>query len=379
MTSTVYLDFNASAPIRPGVAEAMTAAAGRGNPSSVHAAGRAARALMEDSREIVAALIGAKPSEVVFTSGGTESNHIALNGTGRKRILLTAAEHPSVRNAGLRGHVDRGFVAVDANGVINPGALEAALCEDDTPALVTVMLANNETGAISPMAEVVALAHAHGAIVHCDAVQAVGKIPVDVESLGVDLLSISAHKIGGPQGVGALFVRDGVRLRPSVRGGGQEKGLRPGTENLPGIAGFSVAAGMAKRDLTSHMTIAALRDRMEADIGAHAPEAVFFAKGCERLPNTSCFALPGVSAETQVMALDLEGVMISGGAACSSGKVAPSHVLKAIGADDDTASSAIRVSLGWSSDAAGIERFVSAWCGLRDRLRKNGKVTATAA
>jgi cysteine desulfurase len=353
-----YLDHNATAPVRPAVAAAVAEAlAIGGNPSSVHAAGRAARRAVEAARVRLAALVGAAPAQIVFTSGGTEANHLALRGTGRPRVLVSAVEHDSVRQAAPGAEI----VPVTREGVVDLPALEGLLALGGRPALVSLMLANNETGVLQPVAEAAAIARAHGALVHCDAVQAAGKVPVDFASLGVHLLTLSAHKLGGPQGIGALVVADAVALAPLQTGGGQERGRRAGTENVPGIVGFGAAAETAAAELPGQERIAALRDRAERRLLAAEPRAKLFGAGAPRLPNTICVALPGVPAATQVMALDLAGVMVSAGAACSSGKVRPSHVLAAMGAGADEAGSAIRISFGWNSTEDDVEQLVEAW------------------
>ncbi len=363
MESSVYLDYNATAPLRPEARTAMAAALDVcGNPSSVHAPGRAARRLVEDAREQVAALVGAAPSQVIFTSGGTEANNMALKGCGRDRIIVSAIEHESV----LRPAPDAEIAPVDGDGVVDAERLAARLGRDGPPALVSVMLANNETGAIQPVAEIAALARDHGALVHCDAVQAAGKIAIDMAGLGVDLLTLSAHKLGGPPGTGALIAGDGVTLAPLIAGGGQERGRRAGTENVAGIAGFGAAAEAAA-GLGGWPRIAALRDRLEARAGEAVPDLHIFGAAAPRLPNTSCLAMPGVRAETQVMALDLAGVAVSAGSACSSGKVEPSQVLLAMGAGEEAAANAIRVSLGWASESADVDAFLAAWADLHAR------------
>ena len=366
MASPAYLDWNATAPPRAEVAVAMAEALQRtGNPSSVHRWGRAARQALEHARDQVARLVGAAPAEVIFTSGGTEANHLALRGVPSRRVLISAIEHDSVREA----VPDAAVIAVTPAGTIDLAALAARLAADARPALVSVMLANNETGVIQPVAEAAAIAHRYGALVHCDAVQGASKLPVDFRTLGADLLSLSAHKLGGPQGVGALVVRDDAPLVALQRGGGQERGRRAGTENGPGIVGFGVAAELAARDALSNAAIAGLRDGAQAALTAIAPDARVFGSTAPRLPNTLCIGMPGVPASTQVMALDLAGVMVSAGAACSSGKVRRSHVLTAMGASPEAAESAIRVSLGWSTTPAEIDRLVDAWRALYRRTR----------
>ena len=366
MPAPAYLDWNATAPLRAEVAAAMAEALARtGNPSSVHRWGRAARQAIERARGQVAALVGAAPAEVIFTSGGTEANHLALLGMRERRVLISAIEHDSVREA----VPEATLIPVTSAGVVDLAALEALLAAERRPALVSIMLANNETGAIQPVAEAAAIARTREALVHCDAIQGAGKLPVDFRALGVDLMSISAHKLGGPQGVGALVAREGVALTALQRGGGQERGRRAGTENGPGIVGFGVAAELAAREKLSSAAIAKLRDRAETALTAVAPDAPVFAKESPRLPNTLSIGMPGVPASTQVMALDLAGVMVSSGAACSSGKVRRSHVLSAMGASREEAESAIRVSLGWSTTPAEVERLVDAWAALYRRTR----------
>ena len=300
---------------------------GWGNPSSVHRWGRAARQAVERARSAVAALLDAPPEGVVFVSGGTEANHLALLGAGRDRVLVSAVEHDSV----LRAVPAAERIPVDRDGIVVLDALDRLLAADQRPALVSVMLANNETGVVQPVAEIAAIARAHGALFHCDAVQAAGKIALDAGAIGADLVTLSAHKLGGPPGVGALVVTGELELTPLLRGGGQEHGRRAGTENLPGIAGFAAAAVAAAAEIAVYDRVRALRDALEAEIAAVAPEAVVLGAAAPRLPNTAAIAMPGVAAETQVIALDLDGVMVSAGAACSSGKVGPSHVLRSDG------------------------------------------------
>ncbi len=368
--SPCYLDYNAGAPVKPAVADAMAEALARaGNPSSVHRFGRLARRAVEDARERVAALVGAAPGEVVFTGGGTEANNLALKGGGRKMAVVSAIEHDSV----LRAAPGAATVAVGSDGVVALEALDRALAAGGGPALVSIMLANNETGVVQPVAEAAAIAHAHGALFHCDAIQAAGRIPVDCRALGADLLSLSAHKLGGPQGVGALVVRDGVELAPLMHGGRQETGRRAGTESVAGIVGFGVAAGLAADDLANADRLGEIRDGIERQLRAIAPGLTVYGASAPRLSNTTCVSMPGVSSETQVMALDLAGVAVSAGAACSSGKVAASHVLRAMGAAGDDA---IRVSLGWDTVPAHADRLVEAWGALYARTRADATAAA---
>lgn len=368
----VYLDYNATAPVRPEVIEAVSGAlAAIGNPSSVHRAGRRARQALENARAAVAALVGVSPEAVVFTSGGTEANNQALASVNGG-CLVSAVEHDSV----LETAADAVRAPVDRDGRVDLAAL-ADLLAHERPALVSVMLANNETGVVQPVAEVSALARRHGARVHCDAVQAPGKLDVDMMALGVDLLTLSAHKFGGPQGTGALVLGEGIEPRAVLRGGGQERRWRAGTENLPGIVGFGRACELALDGHDERARIAALRDRLEAEITALALNAPVFGRSVARLPNTSCLAMPGVANETQLITFDLAGIAVSTGSACSSGKVGPSHVLAAMGVEPAVAGSAIRVSLGWASTDEDVERFVAAWGKLYARTR--GRETTAAA
>ncbi|MGC2855801.1 cysteine desulfurase family protein [Novispirillum sp. DQ9] len=353
----VYLDYNASAPVLPAAAEAVAMALRQpGNPSSVHAFGRAARARMEDAREAVARLVGATPAQVVFTSGGTEAAALALHAFRDRPALVSAIEHPCVLEA-LPG-AER--MPVTADGVLHLDWLADRLRRAPAPAVVALMLANNETGVLQPVAEAAALARAAGAAVFCDAVQGPGKVVVDITALGVDLLALSAHKLGGPQGVGAVVARAPEALAPLVAGGGQERGRRGGTQNGPGIAGFGAAArAIAAGECVSCLND--LRDRLEDGIRRLAPQAAIWGAAARRLPNTTCVGLPGVDQQRALMALDLAGVAVSAGSACSSGKVAPSHVLTAMGATPRQAREAIRVSLGWRSTARDVDAFLDAW------------------
>jgi cysteine desulfurase len=361
-----YLDWNATAPLRSEAATAMSAALVRcGNPSSVHRWGRAARRAIEQARSAVGTLLNAPPEGVIFVSGGTEANHLAILGSRRDRILVSAIEHDSV----LRAIPEAERIPVDHDGIVMLDKLDRLLAADQRPALVSVMFANNETGVLQPVAAVSAIARAHGALFHCDAVQAAGKLALDTDAIGADLISLSAHKLGGPPGIGALMVTDELSLTPLLRGGGQESGRRAGTENLSGIAGFAAAAVTAAEEIGVYDRVRTLRDALEEGIVAAAPEAVVLGATVARLPNTSAIAMPDVAAETQVIALDLDGVMVSAGAACSSGKVGPSHVLEAMGVGPDLAGSTIRVSLGWNSSEADVAHFLEAWTALYRRRR----------
>ena len=355
-----YLDHNATSPLRPQAREAMFAALEQcGNASSVHAEGRAARATIEKAREEIARALGTIAPTVVFTSGGSESCNMAVRGVNVDRIIVSAIEHPCVLEAAKVSGKPVSLIPVNADGGIDVDALDALLADDKGRALVSVMLANNETGVIQPVREVVALAQRHGALVHCDAVQAFGKIPVNFGLLGVDMLTISAHKLGGPQGVGALVIRDGLTVAPLIVGGGQELRRRAGTENVAGIAGFAAAVKVAAGETESH--IKALREQVESALELGPGKVTVFGKGAERLPNTVCFALPGLAADTALIAFDLDGVAVSSGSACSSGKVSASHVLQAMGASGAQVGSAIRVSLGWNSTESDVHRFIESW------------------
>jgi len=320
MTVPVYLDHNATTAVRPEAAAAVAAALElRGNASSVHAFGRAARRTLEEAREAVAALAGAAATELVFTSGGTEANNLVLKGLPGARILVSAGEHPSILEAVPAAE----RLPLQPDGRLDLAALEAALDNaadaGDVPTLVSVQWANNETGVIQPLAEIAASVHQRGAYLHCDAVQAAGKLALDMAALGIDFLSLSAHKIGGPQGVGALAMAPGRRLIPLLQGGGQERSFRAGTENLPGIAGFGAAARSAAADVGGQVRLAALRDALEATLRERVPAVQIFGAEAPRLANTSCFAVSGLASETQVMALDRAGLAVGAGSGWSSG------------------------------------------------------------
>ncbi|MDW8340919.1 MAG: cysteine desulfurase family protein [Geminicoccaceae bacterium] len=354
MSAPVYLDWAATAPVRPEAAAAVVEALREvGNPSSVHAFGRRARARLEAARRTVARSFGLAPDEVVFTSGGTEANQLAVH-QARGPIAVGAIEHLSV----LEAVPDAVRIPVAGSGVIDLAAAERLLAEH-RPALVACQLANNETGAIQPVRELARLVRAVGARLHVDAVQAAGKLDCAPESLGADTVAVSAHKLGGPMGVGALLLRPGLALAPRQPGGGQESGRRAGTPNLPGIVGF--AAALECLPGVDWAAVGALRDRLERSLRAIAPELAIVAGETARLPTISCVLLPGLSAEAQLVALDLEGIAVSAGSACSSGKLSPSHVLVAMGFSEREARCTIRVSLGWSTSAQDIDRFLRAW------------------
>lgn len=357
-----YLDWNATAPLRPQARAAMAAALDLvGNPSSVHAEGRAARAVVEAAREEVARLAGARPAEVVFTSGASEANNWVVRSPW-SRIAGARIEHDSVLAPATAGNAAFVEIAVREDGTVDPGALaDDALGPDPARTLVTLQMANNETGVIQPVAELAARAAALGCHVHTDAVQAAGRMPLQFRELDVDTMALSAHKIGGPKGIGALVVRDANRLAPLIAGGGQERRRRAGTENVAAIAGFGAAASAAMEELDGVGRIAALRDRLEHAVRAVTPQVVVVGASAARLPNTSLIAMPGLSAEMLVIKLDLAGFAVSAGAACSSGKVGASTVLQAMGLPDAIARGAVRISLGAETRDEDIERFVDAW------------------
>lgn len=383
MNQRTYLDYNATAPLRPEVREAVTAALSlEGNPSSVHAEGRAARAAVEEARSRVAALVGARPEDVIFTSGGTEANALALAapaGEDSWHCYLSAIEHPSVL-AGGRFHPETTtIVPVTPEGVVDLDVLAAKL-EKHKPGgwrpLVSLMAANNETGALQPVAEAAPVVHEAGGVLHSDAVQAAGRMPLDMTALGTDMVTLSAHKIGGPKGIGALVLKEGVRVEPLIKGGGQEGRRRAGTENVSGIVGFGVAAECAATELSRMNEIAKLRDDLEAGVRALAADAVILSGTVPRLPNTSAIAVPGVKAETLVIGLDLAGVAVSAGSACSSGKVEASHVLAAMGVAPEIAHGTIRISLGFGTRNTDIQDCLSALGDLIKRLKKDAKEAA---
>jgi cysteine desulfurase len=380
MSERIYFDWNATCPLREQAAAAMSAALGlTGNASSVHAEGRAARRLVEDARAAVAVLAGAEPKNVTFTSGATEANMLALTPAieagGRRepcdQLFVSAIEHPSVRSGGRFPAEMIEELPVTAAGVVDLAALAHRLEKAERP-LVSVMLANNETGVIQPIAEVAEIVHRANGVLHVDAVQGPGRIGCDVEALGADLLSLSSHKLGGPQGAGALIRRGDIHIaEPLLKGGGQERSLRAGTENVAAIAGFGAACTVAAAATQSNAThMAKLRAALEAGIKAATPEAVIFGETVQRLPNTTLFSVPGLKAETAVISFDLNGIAVSSGSACSSGKVTASHVLAAMGVEPPLARGAVRVSLGWSSTMSDIERFLGTWIMLAGPLVK---------
>jgi cysteine desulfurase len=383
MADRVYLDWNATAPLRREAREAMATAWDlSGNPSSVHAEGRQARKLVEEARARVAGAVGAIPRNVIFTSGGTEANALALSpglrrasGAPVARLVVSAIEHASVL-AGGRFPADAiATTGVTRSGLVDLDLLRAAL-ENGPPALVSVMLANNETGAVQPIAEVAEIVHAAGGLLHVDAIQAFGKIPFDIKAMNADLVTLSAHKVGGPKGVGALVLAEGLfGFEPVLRGGGQERGHRAGTENVAGIAGFGAAVTVAIDTMEGDaIRLENLRNRLEGGL-RQTPGALVFSDEVPRLPNTTLFTVPGLRAETAVIGFDLAGLAVSSGSACSSGKVQPSHVLEAMGFGPQLAQGAVRLSLGWSTSDADIDCCLKAWRKLAGTLLKGGDET----
>ena len=376
----IYLDHNATTPPATEVVDRMAAALREqfGNPSSVHLYGQVAKAALDDARSAVAALIGGDPSEVVFTSGGTESDNFAIRGvaealepTGRRHLVASAIEHEAVLNT-FKALVRRGWkttlLPVDQSGILSTDVLERAVTDDT--ALVSIMHANNEIGTIQPVAELARIAKARGAVFHTDAVQTAGKIPVDVKALGVDLLSLSAHKFYGPKGAGALWIRRGVRLHAPMTGGKQERSRRAGTENVAGIIGLGVAAQLARGKMAAEGDrLSALRDRLEEGILAAVSGTAINGARSPRVPNTTNISFDRIEAESLLIALDLAGVAVSTGSACSSGTLEPSHVLKAMGFPPHRTQNSIRFSLGAANTEADVQRVIDVLPGVVDKLR----------
>ncbi len=385
MTRTrVYLDWNATAPMRPEARAAMARSFDlAGNPSSVHSEGRVARKVVETARASIAAAIASEARNVIFTSGGTEANVLALmpglrgrSGESMTRLIVSAIEHPSVLAGGQFDQSEVLLAPVTPAGVTDLERLTAML-SSQPPALVSVMLANNETGAIQPIAQIADIVHSYGGLLHVDAVQAFGKIPININELHADLLTLSAHKVGGPKGIGALVLGEGLGGFEAVfRGGGQEKGRRAGTENVPGIAGFGAAVEAAMKTLeTASARMAKLQRQLESGLKS-VPGVTVFAGDIARLPNTTLFSAPGMKAETAVIAFDLEGIAVSSGSACSSGKVQPSHVLEAMGASPALAQGAVRLSLGWETSEAEVNYVLEAWRTLSGVLLRESRTVA---
>jgi cysteine desulfurase len=383
MPDRVYLDWNATTPLRPEARQAMAAAWDlAGNPSSVHAEGRQARRLVEGARAAISGAVGARPQDLVFTSGGTEANALALTpglrrgvGEPAQRLLVSAIEHTSVLSGGRFPPEAIGTIQVTGSGLIDIDHLRRLLAVG-RPALVSVMLANNETGALQPVGEVADIVHEAGGLLHVDAIQALGKIPFDIKSLRADLITFSAHKVGGPKGVGALVLAEETQgLEPLLRGGGQELGRRAGTENVAGIAAFGAATTAAMAALAGDISrLHALRERLENGL-QQTPGMIVFSAEVPRLPNTTLFTVPGLKAETAVIGFDLGGIAVSSGSACSSGKVQPSHVLAAMGVGKELVQGAVRLSMGWSTSEADIDLTLEAWRKLANALLKGRRNT----
>ena len=385
----VYFDYNATTPLAPEVAEAVAVATRDlfGNASSVHHFGQQAKAALDEARSAIAALVRADPSEIVFTSGGTEADNFAIRGaadalesSGRRQIIASAIEHEAVLNT-LKSLARRGWqttmLPVDQTGIVSPDRLRELLT--DATALVSVMHANNEIGTIQPIAELATIAHARGALMHTDAVQTVGKIPVDVRALGVDLLSLSAHKFNGPKGAGALWIKRGTRLQPILTGGKHERNRRAGTENVPAIVGMGVAARLAAAKMAAESArVAALRDRLEDGILRGVPGTAVNGDPRSRVPNTTNISFDHVEAESLLIALDLDGVAVSTGSACSSGTLEPSHVLRAMGYPAGRVQSSLRFSLGLFSTAEEVDRVITLLPRLVDKLLGLTRKTAVA-
>jgi cysteine desulfurase len=376
MSDRVYLDWNATTPLRPEAKMAMVAAWELcGNPSSVHAEGRQARRLVEDARASIAAAVAARPQDVVFSSGGTEANALALTpglkrgaGLPVQRLLVSAIEHASVLAGGRFPAEAIGTIRVTPSGLVDLDHLGVMLSRSP-PVLVSVMLGNNETGAVQPVAEVAKLVHAAGGLLHVDAIQAFGKIPLDISTIQADIVTLSAHKMGGPKGAGALVLVEDVKgLEPVLRGGGQEHGRRAGTENVAGISAFGAAAKATIRILQKDAArLRGLRNRLEEGL-RQTPGMIIFSGDMPRLPNTTLFTAPGLRAETAVIGFDLAGIAVSSGSACSSGKVQPSHVLAAMGFNRELAQGAVRLSLGWSTSEEDVDFALKAWRKLANTL-----------
>ncbi|HEX8241846.1 MAG TPA: cysteine desulfurase family protein, partial [Longimicrobium sp.] len=377
METAIYLDYAASAPIRPEAREAMLPfLEGRfGNPSSIHRFGREARAALEDARARLARVIGAQPAEVVFTRAGTEADDLAILGRARtlpgSPVAVTATEHKAVLASAHAAQAEGApliVLPVCGDGVVRMDAVDAALARK--PAVVSVMWANNEVGTLQPVRQVGERCRAAGVAFHSDAVQALGKVPVRADQVAVDLLAFSAHKLGGPKGIGALYVRRGTQLRPLLYGGGQERGLRPGTEDVAGAAGFAAAAEAAEAAREAAMArIGALRDRLEAGLRARVPGLLVNGAGAPRLPTVSNVSVPGADPEALLVSLDLQGIAASSGSACSSGAVEPSHVLTAMGIPAELAGPSVRFSLGWETTDAEIDRVLEVFPAVAERVR----------
>ena len=367
MKKAVYLDYNATTPLRPEVIALMgEVMAEPGNASSVHGFGRHARKRVEDARGQIAKAFNVGPQQIIFNSGATEGNNTILKGFTGQRILISGIEHSSIIDSGVRAEL----IPVTQDGIIDLDAFKKLLAQDPKPALVSVMYVNNETGVIQPVAEIARLAKEAGAVVHTDAVQAVGRIAFTREELGVDFITLSAHKFGGPQGVGAIIMAAKAPLPKLLHGGGQERRQRAGTENVAGIAGFGLAIDLAQAGLETYQDLANKREKIEAALLASTNSLRIHGRNVPRVANTTSLSLTGTTSETLLLALDLEGMAVSSGSACSSGTVKPSHVLMAMGVPEDEAKCSLRISLGWNTSDQDIEDFIGAWNNVRNRVLK---------
>jgi cysteine desulfurase len=372
----IYLDYNATAPIKTSVIEEMVEVMSEvGNASSVHSLGRKAKMRLENARAAIADMLNCRAAMISFTSGGTEANNMAflssqLKGREITRLIVSAAEHDSFRGSYKRFKGEVLKLSLDENGLVSKTELKTILGDDGSHTLVSILYVNNETGVIQDIKSLTEITHEAGALFHTDAIQALGKIMVDYKELGVDMMSISSHKIGGPQGAGAFIAREALEVSPLISGGGQESGRRSGTENLAGIVGFAKAVSLVPQNLQKIKKLTAIRDDLEARIIEFAPDSKIFGKDSNRVGTVSNIMMPNVMSETQVIAFDLAGICISAGSACSSGKVKSSHVISQMGANETEASSTIRMSLGWDNTAQEVDAFYQAWIKLYMRKKK---------
>ena len=367
MSDSIYLDYNATAPFRPGVKEFYINLLDLpGNASSVHKYGREARKHIETARAQIAKLVNTKPENITFNSGATEANNTVLNAYKGEGIIISAGEHPSV----TQSTIENDYIRLTEDGILDPNHFEEILARTPPPALISVMTVNNETGVIQPIDDLIEICHMRGIKVHTDATQAIGRMPVDLGKSPADYTSFSSHKIGGPQGVGVLIPHEADRAPPPlIHGGGQEGYRRAGTENFAAIAAFGAAAEHARTHLEDYQQLVFLRNKLEDGLKEIAHDAIIFGERVKRVPNTTCCAIPGISAETVLIALDLEHIAISSGSACSSGKIARSHVLQAMGVDEDLMSSALRISTGWGTEEQHIDRLLNAMETIIKRVR----------
>ena len=375
LTQRIYLDYNATAPLRPKARDAiMSAHADPLNASSVHAYGRMGRKIIEDTRATLASAINCPAAQITFNSGATEGNNTVISHFAQtcptETILVGATEHPAIHDL---PYASIKTIPVDHNGIIDMEALAALLADETRTCLVSVMMANNETGTVQPIKDIAMLAHSKGALMHCDATQGLGRMNIDMQDLGIDLMSVSSHKIGGPQGVGALAISLCGIAPVLLHGGGQEKKLRAGTENVAGIAGFGAAIAQACTQQTieaEQQRLNALRTNMENDMLALMPQAVIHAHSAARLPNTTLISIPGAKAESMLMAFDLDKIAVSNGSACSSGTVKTSHVLRAMGIEDDLAKGTLRISTGWQTTPSDIQSLIQSFSKIIQRIKK---------